>query len=62
VPDEILRVPEIPRTLSGKKLELPIRRLLLGEPPEKVLNRDAMGNPASLEWFIDFAGRRAERQ
>lgn len=62
VPDEIIAVPEIPRTLSGKKLELPIRRLLLGEPPEKVLNRDAMGNPASLEWYIDFARRRAERQ
>ncbi len=62
VPDEIFQVPEIPRTLSGKKLELPIRRLLLGEPPEKVLNRDAMGNPASLEWFINFARRRAERQ
>ena len=62
VPDEIIAVPEIPRTLSGKKLELPIRRLLLGEPPAKVLNRDAMGNPASLEWYIDFARRRAERQ
>jgi acetoacetyl-CoA synthetase len=59
VPSEILAVPEVPRTLSGKKMELPIKRLLLGHPLGKVAHADAMANPASLEWFVDFAARRA---
>jgi acetoacetyl-CoA synthetase len=58
VPNEIYQVPEIPRTLSGKKLELPIKRLLLGHPADKVLNRDAMANPNSLDWFIALAQQR----
>lgn len=57
LPNEIIAVPEIPRTLSGKKLELPIRKLLLGHPLEKVANRDSLGNPQSLEWYLDFAER-----
>ena len=40
---------------SGKVLELPVKNLLLGSPPEKVVNRDAMANPASIDWFISFA-------
>jgi acetoacetyl-CoA synthetase len=59
VPSEILAVPEVPRTLSGKKMELPIKRLLLGHPLGKVAHADAMANPASLGWFVDFAARRA---
>jgi len=59
VPNEILAVAEIPRTLSGKKMELPVKKLLLGQPLEKVANPDAMANPASLRWFVDFAARRA---
>jgi len=55
IPSEIFQVAEIPRTLTGKKLELPVRNLLLGSPPEKVVNRDAMANPASIDWFISFA-------
>jgi acetoacetyl-CoA synthetase len=58
VPDEILQVPEIPRTLSGKKQELPIKKLLLGQPLEKVVNQDAMANPHCLSWYQDFAARR----
>ncbi|MBC5762898.1 acetoacetate--CoA ligase [Ramlibacter albus] len=58
VPNEVIVVPEIPRTLTGKKLEIPVKKLLLGQPAEKVANRDAMANPASLDWFIDFARRR----
>jgi len=60
LPNEILQVPEIPRTLSGKKQELPIKKLLLGQPLEKVVNKDAMANPACLEWYVEFARRRAE--
>jgi acetoacetyl-CoA synthetase len=55
LPDEIFTVPEIPRTLSGKKQELPIKKLLLGHPIEKVVNKDAMANPACLEWYLGFA-------
>jgi acetoacetyl-CoA synthetase len=59
VPDEIVQVAEIPRTLSGKKQELPIKKLLLGQPLEKVVNRDAMANPQCLEWYVQFARARA---
>ncbi len=58
VPSEILAIPEVPRTLSGKKMELPIKKLLLGHPLEKVAHADAMANPASLAWFVEFAARR----
>lgn len=58
VPDAILQVPEVPRTLSGKKQELPIKKLLLGQPLEKVVNRDAMANPGCLAWYVDFAASR----
>jgi acetoacetyl-CoA synthetase len=59
VPDEIFQVAEIPRTLTGKKQELPIKKLLLGQPIEKVINKDAMANAACLDWYVDFAARRA---
>ena len=59
LPDEILAVPEIPRTLTGKKQELPIKKLLLGQPLSKVVNRDAMANAACLAWYERFAARRA---
>jgi len=59
VPNDVIEAPEIPRTLTGKKLEVPVKKLLLGQPAEKVAHRDAMANPASLDWFIDFARRRA---
>ena len=52
VPNEIFQVTAIPRTLSGKKMELPVKKLLLGAPPSKVLNRDAMANADSVDWFV----------
>lgn len=58
VPNDIFQVVEIPRTLSGKKQELPIKKLLLGQPIEKVVNREAMANPGSLDWYVDFAAQR----
>lgn len=58
VPDEILQAPEIPRTLSGKKQELPVKKMLLGQPLEKVVNRDAMANPGCLDWYVAFAASR----
>jgi acetoacetyl-CoA synthetase len=59
VPDAIYQVAEIPRTLSGKKQELPIKKLLLGQPIEKVINREAMANPGCLAWYVDLAKQRA---
>jgi acetoacetyl-CoA synthetase len=62
VPDEILQVAEIPRTLSGKKQELPIKKLLLGQPLEKVINREAMANPGCLDWYLAYAAQHLARQ
>ncbi len=55
VPNDIFQVKEIPRTLTGKKQELPIKKLLLGQPLEKVVNIDAMANPACLDWYVQLA-------
>ncbi len=56
-PNDIFQVAEIPRTLSGKKQELPIKKLMLGQPLEKVVNKDAMANPGCLDWYVDLAKR-----
>ena len=58
VPNDIFQVSEVPRTLTGKKQELPIKKLLLGQPIEKVVNKDAMANPACLDWYVRFAAER----
>lgn len=60
LPDDIFQVAEIPHTLSGKKQELPIKKLLLGQPIDKVVNREAMANPGCLDWYVALAARRAE--
>ena len=57
-PGYVIAVAEVPRTLTGKKLEVPVKKLLLGQPADRVAHRDAMVNPASLDWFVDFARRR----
>jgi acetoacetyl-CoA synthetase len=58
VPDEIFAVGEIPRTLSGKKLEVPVKRILTHVPVEKAANPDALANPHALHFFADLARRR----
>jgi acetoacetyl-CoA synthetase len=55
VPDQIHQIDEVPRTLTGKKMEVPVRRLLLGAPAHKVAHSDAMANPASFEFFVRLA-------
>jgi acetoacetyl-CoA synthetase len=55
VPNEMYQVTEIPRTLTGKKMEVPVRKLLLGAAPEKVASADAMANPQSIEFFLRMA-------
>jgi acetoacetyl-CoA synthetase len=57
VPDEILEIPEVPRTLSGKKLEVPIKKLLMGVAVEKAASRDSLSNPQALSYFVEFAER-----
>ncbi|HEY8710179.1 MAG TPA: acetoacetate--CoA ligase, partial [Burkholderiaceae bacterium] len=59
IPNDIFQVAEVPRTLSGKKQELPIKKLLLGQPIEKVINKEAMANPGCLEWYVAFAQARS---
>jgi acetoacetyl-CoA synthetase len=58
VPNDVFQVSAIPRTLSGKKMELPVKKLLMGADPAAVLRRDAMANADSVDWFIDLARRR----
>ena len=57
VPDEVYAIAEVPRTLSGKVLEVPVKRILMGTPPEQAASRDSLANPAALDWFTEFAGR-----
>jgi acetoacetyl-CoA synthetase len=55
VPNEIFQIAEVPRTLSGKVLEVPVKRILMGEPPEKAASRDSLANPAALDYFTELA-------
>lgn len=55
VPDEIIEVQDIPYTISGKKMEAPVKKILLGFPLEKAANQDSMRNPAVLAFFMEFA-------
>ena len=54
VPDEIIQVKEVPYTISGKKMETPVKRILLGMVPEKIINMDAVRNPAAIEFLWSF--------
>ena len=58
VPDDVFAIAEVPRTISGKKMEVPVKKILLGHPVEQAANRDAMANPESLDWFVAFAKAR----
>ncbi|MFV0515486.1 MAG: acetoacetate--CoA ligase [Jhaorihella sp.] len=58
IPNEIVQIEEVPRTLSGKKLEVPVKKLLLGGDPDKVVNRDSMTNPGSFDFFVAYAKAR----
>jgi acetoacetyl-CoA synthetase len=57
VPDEVVAVKEVPRTLSGKVLELPVKKILMGTPPEQAASRDSLANPAALDFFVSWAAR-----
>jgi acetoacetyl-CoA synthetase len=55
VPDEVFQIAEVPRTLSGKVLEVPVKRILMGTPPEQAASRDSLANPAALDYFVELA-------
>jgi acetoacetyl-CoA synthetase len=55
VPDEVYSITEVPRTLSGKTLEVPVKRILMGTPPNQAASRDSLANPAALDYFVDLA-------
>ena len=57
VPNEILAVHDVPRTLNGKKLEVPVKKILSGKSPEEAASRDSLSNPESLDDFAELAGR-----
>jgi acetoacetyl-CoA synthetase len=61
VPNAVFQIREVPRTLSGKVLEVPVKRILTGTPAEQAASRDSLANPESLDYFVDFAGRLDEQ-
>jgi acetoacetyl-CoA synthetase len=62
VPDEIRAIPEVPRTLSGKVLEVPVKRILTGTPVEEAASRESLANPAALDIFVELGGASVARQ
>jgi acetoacetyl-CoA synthetase len=58
VPNEVIAVSEVPRTLSGKALELPVKRILMGTPPDEAASRESLSNPRALDFFVAFAAER----
>jgi acetoacetyl-CoA synthetase len=61
VPDEVIAVPGIPHTRTGKKLEVPVKRILQGAPPERVANPEAVDDAGLLQPFVDLAHGRVTR-
>jgi len=57
VPNEVLRVTDLPRTLNGKKVEVPVKKILSGTPPEEAVSKDSLHNPESLDFFVEYAER-----
>ena len=55
VPDEVVQIAEVPRTLSGKVLEVPVKRILMGTPAERAASRESLANPAALDQFVAMA-------
>jgi acetoacetyl-CoA synthetase len=55
VPDKVITVPAIPATLTGKKMEVPVRQILLGARPDEAADRNAMANPQALDAFAEYA-------
>jgi acetoacetyl-CoA synthetase len=61
VPSDVHAIAEVPRTLSGKVLEVPVKRILMGQPPERAASRDSLANPKALDYFTELAQAGAGR-
>jgi acetoacetyl-CoA synthetase len=55
VPDRAFQIAAVPRTLSGKVLEVPVKRILMGTPAEQAASRDSLANPGALDYFVEMA-------
>jgi acetoacetyl-CoA synthetase len=62
VPNEIFRITEVPRTLSGKVLEVPVKKILTGTPSEQAASRDSLANPAALDYFVELRATLARQE
>ncbi|HMD91079.1 MAG TPA: acetoacetate--CoA ligase [Trebonia sp.] len=62
VPDDIVAAPGVPVTITGKKLEVPVKRLLQGTPEATAVNRATVANPDVLDWYADYAARHRQRR
>ena len=62
LPDDIFQAPAVPRTLSGKKQEVPMKKLFLGQAADKVINRETMANPQCVDWYIAMASAPAQEK
>jgi acetoacetyl-CoA synthetase len=60
VPDEIVAIKEVPRTLNGKKLEVPVKRILMGTPFERAVNPGTLANPEAIEEVLLAAGVKTQ--
>lgn len=60
VPDKVMQAPDIPLTLTGKKMEVPVRKILMGVAPDKAANRSAMANPQALAFFVNYAKNQGD--
>lgn len=58
VPSEVQVITEVPRTLSGKALEIPVKRILMGTPPDEAASRESLANPEALDHFIAMEAAR----
>ena len=58
VPDESIAIEEVPLTLTGKKTEVPVKKLFMGVPVEQAVSMDALSNPQAMQYFIAFAQKR----
>jgi acetoacetyl-CoA synthetase len=58
VPDEVIAVPVVPRTINGKKCEIPVKRILAGVPVERAVSKGALADPSSIEPFLELASRK----
>jgi acetoacetyl-CoA synthetase len=59
VPDEVRQIAEVPRTLSGKVLEVPVKRILMGTPASEAASRESLANPEALDYFVQLAAGSA---